>query len=105
MTKILNLDELEVEAVKSFVFNGKTHVMKLMDVGDYIKQVKEMADLEKEGGTGTTADTLEYMVKTICKAFPSLKETEARKMTFPQLQALMTHVMGDVTEEMEEGNG
>jgi len=100
MSNLLNLDEIDVGDEKSFIFNGNTHVMTPLSVGDYIKQVKTLENMKD----ASQEDSFNFMIKSVCAAFPSLTEAEAKKMTFPQIEMLMTHVQGDVTEEMEEGN-
>ena len=100
MSNLLNLDEIEVGDEKSFVFNGKTHTMTPLSVGDYIKQVKALESMKE----ASQEDTFNFMIKSVCAAFPTLSEAEAKKMTFLQIKLLMDHVQGDVTEEMEEGN-
>ncbi|MCR9222931.1 MAG: hypothetical protein NXH70_02580 [Hyphomonas sp.] len=101
MSNLLNLDEIDVGTEKSFTFNGTTHVMKPLSVGEYVKQIKTLESM-KEGES--SADSIDFMVKSVRAAFPTLSKSDAEAMTFDQVDALMQHVQGDVTEEMEEGN-
>lgn len=101
MSNLLNLDEIEVGDEKSFTFGGETHVMKALSVGEYVKQVKA---LEAMNGSESQAETINFMIKSVRAAFPTLSQEDAEKMTFDQIDMLMKHVQGDVTEEMEEGN-
>lgn len=100
MSNILNLDEIETGTEKAFSYKGKTYEMKPLSVGDFIKQSKELKKIAETDEAGS----IEFLVKTVCSAFPDLDEKTAKTMNMDHLNALMKHIQGDVTEEMEEGN-
>ena len=100
-TEILNLDDFEGDAVKTFVFKGVTHEMRSLSVGSYIKQLKQ---IEKLDTAGDNTAALEFMLNSVCEAFPTFKRAEAEKLSFAQVKALMDHINGIVQEAAEEGN-
>lgn len=100
MTKVLNLDEVETKLEKAIKFGGKEYVMSPLSVGDYVAQLKELQAIDQEKDP---AQVFEKMIASVVRAFPTMKEAQARKMTLSQLEALTRFIRGEVDAETETG--
>ena len=104
MTKILNLDSFEQPADKTVVLNGKEHKFVPSTVEEFISQVKEIEAMEK-AGTGSVSDFAEFSIKSITRAFPTIKDSELRALTVTQLKALSDFVKAVADDESEDDSG
>lgn len=102
MAKIINLDEVEVSIPKEFVFKGKTHKMKPLSVGDFIKNAQRLEAMK--GQESTDSDAVNMMVDLVMTAFPSLDRADVLELDLQKLQVLTAYIQDDVTEETEAGN-
>jgi hypothetical protein len=101
-TEILNLDELDVGAAKSFVFLGVTHEMVPLSVLTYVTQIQALEKLQASEASAT--ESVKFMLQSIRNAFPSLTEEDAGKLDMARIDALMNHIRGQVEEAQDEGN-
>lgn len=101
-TKILNLDEIETGVEKAFILGGKTHVMKPLSVLEFITQTKR---LEEMRATDASAEaSLEFMVDSICKAFPTVAREDVYALDMDRVRQLTDYINTDLEAEAEEGN-
>jgi hypothetical protein len=102
MTKVLNLDALELPGAKSIILEGKKFEMVPFTLGEYIDNLKNMAE------TGANEQTIEgaygAMINTVCRAFPGVTEEMLRKLHMPKLQALFAFVRDANEQDTAVGN-
>lgn len=100
MTKILNLDTFETSNEKSLVLNKETHVFQPFTVEGFIDELKEIEAMEKDGNTPVAA-YIEFSIKTILRAFPTIKEADLRKITITKLRAISDFVKSVAEDEAQ----
>lgn len=101
-TKILNLDEIETGVEKSFILGGKTHVMKPLSVLEFIAQTKRLEEMRASDPSAEAS--LEFMVDSICKAFPTVDRQDVYSLDMPRIQKLTDYINADLEAEADEGN-
>jgi hypothetical protein len=101
-TKILNLDEIETGVEKSFILNGKTHTMKPLSVMEFVAQTKRLDEMR--ASEASLSDSFEFMVDSICKAFPTVERDEVVRLDIGRIQKLTDYINADLEAEKEEGN-
>lgn len=102
MTKILNLDDIEQSEDKSVVLNSQTHVFRPFTVAEFIAQLKEIEQIEKNGDI-SVADYAEFSIKTVTRAFPTIPENELRDLPVNKLKALTDFVREVANDEADKG--
>lgn len=95
----LDLDELPTTTPEKVLkFKGVDHPMQPLLVGEFIDQAKLTREVKNDA-----AGTFEFLVEAVGKSFPTLGVEGARKLTMPQLNAILAFVR-DGDAGAAEGN-
>lgn len=97
MTKILNLDELEASVDKVLIFKGVSHEYRPYTVGEFITVMKT-AEARDKAGEHSVSESVEYMVETINRSFPTVSSDDLRGLSLDRLR-LITDFVNGVNEE------
>jgi hypothetical protein len=113
MTRILDLDELQTEAPEVVIkLNGKEHAMKVLSVGEFIENAKELeksklevASPDEEGALTSLAGSFESIIQMILKAFPTMTRDMLADRPIAQLNQILSFVNGEGLKDAEDGEG
>ncbi|WP_342234652.1 hypothetical protein [Inquilinus sp. OTU3971] len=96
----LDLDEVPTATPEKVLkLKGVSHPMKVLTVGEFIDQAKLTREIKKDA-----AGTFEFLVEAVATSFPSLGVEGARKLTMPQLNAILGFVRDGDDDGAAEGN-
>lgn len=105
MAKMLNLDEVGVEEVKTVVVGGHEYTVKPLSVADFIALAKEEIDAPKDMEMDVIGQT-ESMIRMIGHVIPDMPKDVVNSLTTEKLVMLINFVQSvaeEGSESVEEG--
>jgi hypothetical protein len=87
--KLLNLDDLAVDASVQILLNGKKHTLTEMTVENFVWTQKEMTRLQ---AVKDPIESFEMLIGVLARQFPTVDLAELRQLSLTKLHALMDFV-------------
>jgi hypothetical protein len=100
----LDLDAIGTEISLVVKLDGKDHQLQAISVDDFVTNLQ----IVQKMGTDVTVDQeIDLLVDMLSRAFPTIPKERLRKLTLPQLNALMSKAkefngQNAVTDEVKE---
>ena len=82
----LDLDAIDTEFTLVVKLDGTDHKLQPISLEDFVANLRKIQEM---GVTTDPMQEVEMLVEMLSKAFPSIGEPRLRKLTLPQLSALM----------------
>ncbi len=103
--KLLNLDELKPDVLKTVVVDGERHEMRSLSVGEFIDVMRRLDEMKDK--PITPDQEMRLMIDMIATSFPSLKRERIEGMSLAHIQAITNFVRESnsetVAKAVEEG--
>jgi hypothetical protein len=90
--KVLNLDKLTKNEGRELVLFGKTYIVEGMTVANFIETTKAA---EAMNGEDSLVKQVEATIDMIARSVPGIERADLEKLSFEQLQAIVSFVRGD----------
>ena len=100
--KFLNLDTFAKDE-RILTIDGVRHSMKEMSVSDYIELNNKAEEMDK-GETVSTVQSVEFMIDSITKIFPTLTVDILKQRSMGDLAYISSFARGELDAHLEEQN-
>mgnify|MGYP001073623960 CR=1 FL=1 len=102
MTQFVDLDSVVDESPLQLKLNGKIHLLKVADVETFLINLKEIEELPLDA---SPRQEIELYMRLIKRAFPTIEDTELRKLTMAQLKKVNEVAQGVSGQKVEQTGG